>query len=175
MKKLYIAAVAFGFMAASCGSPSGSDHKENSKEENKKEQTDKKADKKAEKKEEKAEAPELPAVPEGAKVFFANLEDGAEVKSPVAVEFGVEGMEVEPAGEVAEGTGHHHIVIDGKFIEMGGTVPADDTHIHYGGGQVNDTLDLEPGEHTLTLQFADGLHRSYGKQMSNTITVKVAE
>jgi len=32
---------------------------------------------------------------------------------------------------------------------------------------------LEPGTHTLTLQFADAKHRSFGKKFAKTITVNV--
>jgi hypothetical protein len=115
----------------------------------------------------------LPAVPEGSRIFFANLEDGAVVTSPVYVEFGAEGIEVEPAGMVKEGYGHHHILINEDFTPTGEAVPADETHIHYGGGQTGDTLDLPAGQHTLVLQFADGLHRSYGEALSATINVTV--
>lgn len=114
-----------------------------------------------------------PAVPVAAKVFFANLNDGDTLNSPFLVEFGIEGMEVEPAGEVNEGKGHHHIIINNSYIEFGGTVPADSVNIHYGGGQTNDSLDLNPGNYSLTMQFADGFHRSYGEQMSATINVVV--
>lgn len=115
----------------------------------------------------------IPEVPEGAKVFFANLEDGDTVTSPLYVAFGVEGMEVEPAGKVHAGKGHHHIIINGDYLERGGTVPADSVNIHYGGGQTSDSLDLPSGTHTLTMQFADGYHRSYGKSMASSIKVIV--
>jgi len=117
--------------------------------------------------------PDLPPVPEGASVYFANLEDGATVQSPLYVEFGVEGMEIEPAGPINEGKGHHHVVINEGFTEPGVIVPADDTHIHYGGGQTSDTLNLPSGTHTLTLQFADGIHRSYGEKLSSSIEITV--
>ncbi len=113
------------------------------------------------------------AVPEGAKVFFANLEDGQTVTSPFTVQFGIEGMEVEPAGEQNEGKGHHHIIINGSFIESGVIVPADETNIHFGKGQTETELTLDPGDYTLTMQFADGFHQSYGEQMSATIKVTV--
>jgi hypothetical protein len=32
---------------------------------------------------------------------------------------------------------------------------------------------LSPGEHTLTLQFADAKHRSFGKKFAKRITVVV--
>lgn len=118
-------------------------------------------------------APEMPAAPDDARVFFANLEDGDEVESPVYIEFGLEGMEVEPAGPVNTGYGHHHILINEQPTPFGVAVAADDTHIHYGGGQTSDTLDLPPGDHTLVLQFADGIHRSYGEPLSASIKVTV--
>lgn len=114
-------------------------------------------------------------VPEGAKVSFISPADGATVSSPVKVEMGVEGMTVQPAGAPKSGTGHHHIIVDGRGLDAGVTVPADETHIHYGAGQTETELTLAPGTHTLTLQFANGLHQSYGPQMSTTITVTVQE
>ena len=118
---------------------------------------------------------ELPAVvaPEGARVFFDNLEEGATVTSPFMVHFGVEGIEVHPAGELIEGTGHHHIIIDEGPVPLGEVVPADDHHIHFGGGQTDTELTLEPGSYALTLQFADGLHRSYGEGLSATVHINV--
>jgi hypothetical protein len=117
--------------------------------------------------------PEMPATPDNARVFFANLEDGDVVTSPVYIEFGVEGIEVEPAGPINEGFGHHHILINETPAPYGEAVAADDTHIHFGGGQTSDTLDLPAGEHTLVLQFADGIHRSYGDQLTASIKVTV--
>ena len=108
-------------------------------------------------------------------VYFANLTDGAEIASPVIIQMGVNGMTVEPAGKVDEGKGHHHIIIDGTFIEKGQGVPMDETHLHFGKGQTADTLALAPGKHTLTLQFADGIHASYGKDWSKTIAITVVE
>ncbi|MFI5221698.1 MAG: DUF4399 domain-containing protein, partial [Bacteroidia bacterium] len=64
-------------------------------------------------------------------------------------------------------------IIDGSFIEKGQMVPNDKTHLHFGKGQTADTLSLPPGHHTLTLQFANGMHQSYGKDWSKTISVTV--
>lgn len=113
------------------------------------------------------------AAPDGARVYFVNLEDGAVVSSPVKVEMGVEGIEIRPAGELVEGTGHHHIIINEGPTAYGTVVGADDTHIHFGLGQEETELELEPGEYTLTLQFADGFHRSYGEDISSTINIIV--
>ena len=108
-------------------------------------------------------------------VYFENLTDGQEVSSTVLVEMGVKGMEIEPAGEVNKGKGHHHIIIDGGYMNTGETIPADANHIHYGKGQTEATIELTPGQHTLTLQFANGLHQSYGEEWSKTITVNVKD
>lgn len=106
-------------------------------------------------------------------VFFENLQDGQTVKSPVVVQMGVKGMIVEPAGEDKPGYGHHHIIIDATSLQKGDLVPVNETNIHYGKGQTSDTLDLTSGKHTLTLQFANGLHQSYGPELSKTITINV--
>jgi hypothetical protein len=108
-------------------------------------------------------------------VYFVNLKEGDEVKSPLIIQMGVRGMSVEPAGKVNVGKGHHHIIIDGAFIKNGETVPMDKTHLHFGKGQTTDTLELVPGKHTLTLQFANGVHDSYGKDWSKTILITVVK
>jgi Domain of unknown function (DUF4399) len=108
------------------------------------------------------------------KVSFAEPKDGAEIKGPVKVVMRVEGMKIQPAGEVVEGTGHHHILINKDFFPPGQVIPTDDTHRHYGKGDTEAVLDLPPGDYKLTLQFADGLHRSYGKDLSATINIRVA-
>jgi Domain of unknown function (DUF4399) len=108
------------------------------------------------------------------KVFFSEPKDGAEINGPVKVVMVVEGMKIQPAGEVVEGTGHHHILINKDFIPAGQVIPTDDADRHFGKGQTEAVLDLPPGSYKLTLQFADGLHRSYGKELSATINIKVA-
>lgn len=110
---------------------------------------------------------------ENSGVFFENLKDGQQVTSPVHVKMGITGKKVGPAGEVIEGVGHHHIIIDGTFVKKGDIVPADDKHLHFGKGQLETDVTLTPGKHTLTLQLADGAHRSYGKPWSKTIAVEV--
>ena len=60
------------------------------------------------------------------KVFFSEPKDGAEINGPVKVVMGVEGMKIQPAGEVVEGTGHHHILINKDFIPAGQVIPTDD-------------------------------------------------
>lgn len=106
-------------------------------------------------------------------VYFKNLKDGQTVSKKLTVKFGVEGMKVRPAGKLKDGTGHFHLIIDKKPAEKGKVVPADDHHIHYGKGEKEDTVTLEPGKRQLTLQFADGAHRSLGEKWTKSITVNV--
>jgi hypothetical protein len=108
-----------------------------------------------------------------ASVSFVQPADGATVSNPVHVVFGVEGMKIAPAGTTTEGTGHHHLLIDGKPLPKGEVIPANDKSLHFGKGQTETDLTLPPGDHTLTLQFGDGAHRSFGPEMSKTITVHV--
>jgi hypothetical protein len=106
-------------------------------------------------------------------VKFLQPQNTDQVKSPVTLKFEVVGMKIAPAGEPQEGTGHHHVIIDSAMIEEGGVIAADEKHLHYGKGQTEAVIELAPGEHKLTLQFADGLHRSYGAGMRQTIAIEV--
>jgi hypothetical protein len=116
----------------------------------------------------------LPAVPAGAKVFFKNIKEGQTLASPVKVEMGIDGLKLDTAGAIVAGTGHHHLLIDaGDSIPAGQVVPKDATHLHFGKAQSETTVTLTPGKHVLTLQFADGIHRSYGGQLAATVTVTV--
>lgn len=99
-----------------------------------------------------------------AEVYFVNLTDGDVVSSPVTVVFGLRGMGVAPAGTEKDMTGHHHVLLDrppmgeGEDDEMIYGIPADENHIHFGGGQTEVMLDLAPGVHTLQLVLGDLNH-----------------
>ncbi|MDJ0858166.1 MAG: DUF4399 domain-containing protein [Dinoroseobacter sp.] len=128
-----------------------------------------------------AVAGDTPA-PEGAKVYFINLEDGATVSSPVTVVFGLEGMGVAPAGTEKEKTGHHHLLLNRPALGEGPDgadellygIPADDNHLHFGGGQTQVTLDLPAGEHTMQLVVGDLNHVPHDPPiMTEVITITV--
>jgi hypothetical protein len=115
----------------------------------------------------------LPAVPDGARVFFVNLKDGETVKSPFKVEMGVEGIGLDTAGAIKEASGHHHILINLDSLPAGTVIPMDSTHLHYGKAQTSAELNLSPGQYKLTLQYADGIHRSYGSRLATSVNVTV--
>jgi hypothetical protein len=116
----------------------------------------------------------LPTIPDGAKVFFANLKNGQKIKSPFKVKFGVSGIALDSAGTIRPASGHHHLLIDaGDSFPAGEVVPKDSTHLHFGNAQKETEVKLTPGEHKLTLQYADGIHRSYGDKLAASVTVTV--
>lgn len=115
----------------------------------------------------------LPAIPDGAKVFFANLKEGQTVKSPFKVEMGVEGIGLDTAGTIRQASGHHHILINLDSLSAGTVIPMDSTHLHFGKAQRATEVKLAPGKYRLTLQYADGIHRSYGARLSSSVNVTV--
>ncbi len=126
----------------------------------------------------KKEAPSGPM-----RVFFVEPKDNTEVQNPleangkvrVTVKFGIEGMVVKPAGTNVPNSGHHHVIIDGGPIPEGQPVPMDERHLHFGKGQLDAVVLLTPGRHTLTMQFADFTHVSYGPKMASTVAITVTE
>ena len=111
-------------------------------------------------------------------VSFANVKDGDTVPRKFVYKFEVSGYELSPAADgLKEGTGHHHLVIDGSkaFVDKGEAIPFDATHKHFGKAQTEGELELEPGKHKITLQFANANHESYGKEFAKTITVNVKD
>jgi len=114
--------------------------------------------------------------PAGAKVTIINLKDGAKVKSPFLVQFGLSGMGIAPAGVEKPNTGHHHLLIGTALTaeQMKGAIPADATHVHFGAGQTETMVTLPKGKHTLTLVLGDWSHIPHAPPvMSKPIAVTV--
>lgn len=110
----------------------------------------------------------------GASVFFITPADGATVSNPVDIEFGVEGMDIVPAGTEQQFSGHHHLLIDVELPALDQPIPADANHIHFGDGSTSTQLELEPGTHTLMLLLGDHLHIPHDPPVSSpTITITV--
>ena len=115
-------------------------------------------------------------VTEQRKVSFIEPKDGATVTGPFAVKMAAQGLVVEPASSgVNSGRGHHHIIVDADLPANGQPIPSDAQHLHFGGGQTGTTLDLTPGEHTLSLVFADAAHVPYSPYVTASVKVRVAE
>lgn len=106
-------------------------------------------------------------------VSFVEPANGATVSSPFKVRFAVVGMSVKPAGDMTANTGHHHLLINTTPVKAGEVIPVDDKHLHFGKGQTETELTLPPGNYTLTMQFANGLHQAYGPGMNKEIKITV--
>jgi len=122
-----------------------------------------------------AALPRTPA-PAGAAVYIISPKNGATVRNPVLVQFGLKGMGVAPAGIKFDNSGHHHLLIDSDPPpDMGVPLPVTDKIVHFGKGQTETTLNLSPGKHTLQLLFADLNHIPHSPPVLSqkiTITVK---
>jgi len=122
------------------------------------------------------QAIDLTPAPEGAELYFISPSDGAVVKSPLRVAFGLKGMGVAPAGVQKEKTGHHHLLINTGLPNLELPIPADEHHKHFGGGQTETVIELPPGRHTLQLILGNHLHVPHDPPVcSEKITITVEE
>ena len=114
--------------------------------------------------------------PAGAEVYIISPKDGATVKSPVTVVFGLKGMGVAPAGVKFENSGHHHLLIDTDAPkDLNAPLPTSDQVKHFGKGQTETSIELAPGKHTLQLVLGDEKHTPHNPPVESkkiTITVK---
>ena len=122
-----------------------------------------------------AGAQERTAAPSGAEVYIISPKDGAKIKGPVVVLFGLKGMGIAPAGVKYDNTGHHHLLVDMDVpSDSSVPMPATDKLLHFGKGQTQTSLTLAPGKHTLQLVFADLNHLTFDPPLvSKKITVTV--
>lgn len=113
--------------------------------------------------------------PAGAEVYIVSPADGAKVKSPVTVVFGLKGMGVAPAGIKFDNTGHHHLLIDSDLpADLSQPLAANEKSVHFGKGQTETSVTLPPGKHTLQLVLGDSLHIPHDPAIvSRKITITV--
>lgn len=111
--------------------------------------------------------------PEGAKVTILAPADGAVVGKEVVVQFGLENMGVAPAGTDNPLTGHHHLLVNQTELPEAGK-PMGNPPLHFGAGQTQTTLTLEPGTHTLQLIMGDKFHIPHNPPVvSEVVTITV--
>lgn len=113
--------------------------------------------------------------PAGAEVYIVAPKDGAKLKGPVTVVFGLKGMGIAPAGIRMDATGHHHLLIDTDVpADLSKPLPATEKIVHFGKGQTETTVTLTPGQHTLQLVLGDHLHIPHDPAViSKKITITV--
>jgi hypothetical protein len=115
--------------------------------------------------------------PAGAQAYIISPKNGATVKSPVTVVFGLKGMGIAPAGVKFENTGHHHLLIDTDVpADASAPLPTSDQVKHFGKGQTETSLELAPGKHTLQLVLGDQNHTPHNPPVvSQKITITVTK
>jgi hypothetical protein len=101
---------------------------------------------------------QVPAPP-GAYLYIIWPNDGDVIKGSFWCRFGLRNMGVTKAGDPTPNLGHHHLLVDvDEPLIPDQPIPADKTHLHFGGGQTEVRLDLTPGPHTLQLVLGDAEH-----------------
>jgi hypothetical protein len=113
--------------------------------------------------------------PADAKLYIISPKNGETVTSPVTIRFGLTGMGVAPAGVASPNTGHHHLLIDAPLPDFGLPIPKDEKHVHFGGGQTEVTVPMQPGEHRIRLILGDQIHVPHDPPLYSdeiTFTVK---
>jgi len=114
--------------------------------------------------------------PANAEVYIISPKNGATVKSPVTVRFGLKGLGIAPAGVKFDNTGHHHLLIDtDPPADLNAPLPTTDKVKHFGKGQTETSIELTPGKHTLQLIIGDENHIPHSPALISkkiTITVK---
>jgi hypothetical protein len=109
-----------------------------------------------------------------AAVYFITPKNDDIVSGEVVVKFGLQNFGVSPAGLNVNGTGHHHLIIDADLPNLSQPIQADKNHVHFGKGQTEVKLELEPGSHTLQLLLGDYRHVPHNPPIfSNKITIFV--
>lgn len=110
---------------------------------------------------------------EGPTATLTSPSENASVAGGVALAMTADGVTIEPAGEVRGGSGHFHVIADAGCAEKGTAIAKDADHVHFGKGQTDGVIHLEPGQHELCLQVGDGAHTALDVTDTATVDVQV--
>jgi len=111
----------------------------------------------------------------GARVYIGWPNDGEIIdRRKFRLWFGLRNMGIAPAGTEYRNGGHHHLLIDTDLPALDEEIPADKNHRHFGLGQTEAVIELEPGVHTLQLLMGDHNHVPHNPPvMSKKITITI--
>jgi hypothetical protein len=120
-------------------------------------------------------ADHISSAPADAKAYFISPVDGATVNKTFTIQFGLSGIGVAPAGIEKANTGHHHLLINvDELPDLTKPLPASEQVRHFGGGQTETEVTLEPGVYSLQLVLGNHLHVPHSPPvLSEKITVTV--
>ena len=124
---------------------------------------------------------ETEAMPEAAEsagtVTIVTPVDGAQIEgSTVSVQLSSD-VDIQPAGDMTEGTGHHHLYLDADLTPADEPVPTvPGSIVHMGDASSAYVFeDVPPGEHRLIAVVADGVHVPLQPWVVDTVTFTVVE
>ena len=117
----------------------------------------------------------ISALTSASEVYFIEPTDGDKFNGDVKVVFGLSDFGVAPAGIKIPDTGHHHLLINAELpADMSLPIRADFNHRHFGLGQTETVLSLEPGTYKLQLLMGNYLHIPHDEPIySEVITITV--
>jgi hypothetical protein len=113
-----------------------------------------------------------------AEAYFTNLADGAKIETPYVLRFGLSGgWGIAPIASKVKGrSGHHHLLVNRELpLDFKQPLPFNEQYIHFGKGQMETVLNLDPGTYTLRLLLADQGHLPhfvFSKPIKVTVTAK---
>ena len=101
-------------------------------------------------------------------LFFKSPQDGLIIENQkFKIEFGTKNINISPAGVIVEQTnnclvsGHHHLIINNAYDVRNfenQPIPYDTNILHFGGGQKEAELTLQPGKYSLQLVIGNYQH-----------------
>ena len=120
-------------------------------------------------------------------LFFKSPQDGLIIENQkFKIEFGTKNINISPAGVIVEQTnnclvsGHHHLIINNAYDVRNfenQPIPYDTNILHFGGGQKEAELTLQPGKYSLQLVIGNYQHmpisRSGSDKKYNPIVSKI--
>ncbi|RKZ97680.1 MAG: rod shape-determining protein RodA [Gammaproteobacteria bacterium] len=109
-----------------------------------------------------------------ASTFIVSPMNGAQVRSPFQIKFGIKHFKIAPAGEYIHKAGHYHLLIDQtEPLSMDARMPSDQQHLDFKQGETEAMISLPPGKHTLQLVVGDEEHEPFEELVSPPISITV--
>lgn len=121
---------------------------------------------------------QVPAPRYSSDAYFTNLKDGAVIETPFRATFGLAGgWGLAPIASPLGGkSGHHHLLLNKNLpLDFEKPLPFNDQYLHFGKGQMETVLNLEPGTYDLRLLLANHkhvLHFVYSSPIKVTVSRK---
>ncbi|MBT8489258.1 MAG: DUF4399 domain-containing protein [Gemmatimonadetes bacterium] len=115
--------------------------------------------------------------PEANSVTIVTPMNGAQINGTTVTVQLSSTVPIVPAGEMTEGTGHHHLYLDADLTPADQPVPTVPGEIiHMGDASASYVFEnVEPGEHRIIAVVADGVHVPLQPWVVDTVTITVVQ